>query len=202
MEAEGDSSRDDRNEHALSQVIDRLEKSAHDEETSIRDIIDGLGARSFPAIMLIPALLAVSPLSGIPGVTVTVGLIVAATAAQMLWGRDSLWLPERLTRRRISTEKLCKAISWLRPPVRFIERFLKPRLTFLFRRPLKWITLTLVFLIGGAMPVLELIPTTGSIAATVISIFAIGLLTRDGVLVILGYALTIGAPFLIWQLAA
>lgn len=189
-------------DHALSEVIDRLEQSAHDEATSIGDILEALGRRSFPAAMLIPALLAVSPLSGIPGVTVSVGLIVAATAAQMLWGRDLLWLPEKLTRRTIPTERLCKAISWLRPPLKFIERFLKPRLTFLFRRPFRWITLALVFLIGVMMPVLELIPTTGSVAATVISIFAIGLLTRDGALVILGYTLVIGAPFLIWRIAA
>ncbi len=190
------------NDHALSEVLDRLEEAVRDKETRIADIIEGLGRRSFPAIMLIPALLAVSPLSGIPGVTVTVGLIVATTAAQMLWGRDSLWLPEKLTRRAIPTDRLCKAIGWLRPPLKFIERFLRPRLTFLFRRPFRWITLTLVFLIGISMPALEFIPTSGSIAAAVISIFSIGLLTRDGALVILGYALTIGAPFLVWQLAA
>src|SRR5690606_8449709 len=50
------------NDHALSEVLDRLEEAVRDKETRIADIIEGLGRRSFPAIMLIPALLAVSPL--------------------------------------------------------------------------------------------------------------------------------------------
>lgn len=189
-------------EHALSQVLDRLEASAHEDKTSLGDIVEGLGRRSFAAIILIPSLLAVSPLSGVPGVTVAVGLIVAITSAQMLWGRDCLWLPDRLTRRQIPTDRLCKAIGWLRKPVHFIERFLRPRLTFLFHRPLIWIPLTILFLIGAAMPVLELIPTSGSIAAFAISLYAIGLLTRDGALIIAGFAFTAAAPLIVWQLTS
>ena len=187
--------------HALSDVLDRLEVAAHDDKTSLGDIVEGLGRRSFAAIILIPALLAVSPLSGVPGVTVTVGLIVAITTAQMLWGRDCLWLPERLTRRRVPTARLCRAIAWLRKPIRFVERFLRPRLTLLFHRPLIWIPLTIMFLIGLAMPALELIPTSGSIAAFAITLYATGLLTRDGALIVAGFAFTAAAPLLVWQLA-
>lgn len=189
-------------DHPLSRVLDRLEASAHDSSTSIGDIVEGLGRRSFAAIILIPALLAVSPLSGVPGVTVMVGLIVATTSAQMLWGRECLWLPEKLTRREVPTDRLCKAIGWLRKPVRFIERFIRPRLSLFFRRPLIWVQLTAMFLIGLAMPVLELIPTSGSIASFAIALYATALLTRDGAFALAAYTFTAAAPLIVWTLTS
>lgn len=193
---------DDDPGHALSAVLDRLEHAAHGETTSLGEIVEGLGRRSFAAVILVPALLAVSPLSGVPGVTVAVGLIVAVTSGQMLLGRTCLWLPERLTRRRVPTARLCRAIGWLRRPLHVVERYLRPRLTVLFHRPLVWIPLTIVFLIGLGMPVLELIPTSGSIAAFAITLYALGLLTRDGGVIVLAFAFTAAAPLLVWRLAS
>lgn len=192
---------EERTGRALSEVLDRLEASARHETTSLGEIVEGLGRRSIAAVILIPALLAVSPLSGVPGVTVTVGLIVAIASAQMLMGRDCLWLPERLTRRRVSTARLCKAISWLRRPVGAVERVLRPRMTFLFHRPSIWAPVTIMLVVGAAMPVLELIPTSGSIAAFVIALYATALLTRDGALLLAAYAVTGAAPLLAWRLA-
>ena len=51
------------------------------------------------------------------------------------------------------------------------------------------------------MPFMELIPSSGSIAATVIALYAASLLTRDGVLAILSIALLMIIPVLVWQFA-
>ena len=189
-------------DHPLGRVLDQLQEAIHGERVSVQEIVEHLGRHSFPAIMLIPALLAVSPLSGIPGVTVAVGLIVAITSAQMLFGRKNLWLPEFLNRRTVPRDRLCTAVGWLQRPVDFVERLLRPRLTILVKRPLVWLPLAIMFLIGITMPLLELIPTSGSIAALAISLLATGLLARDGVVVLLGLIYVLGAPFLVWQLAS
>ena len=186
-------------EHALSEVLDRLEESVEDEQVTIEHIVEHLGQRSFPTLILIPALIAASPASGIPGITVSVGLIVALTAAQMLFGRRSLWLPRFLSRRSIPAHRLCQAIGWLRRPLRFVERFLRPRLTLLVKRPLVYLPTLVMMVIGACMPVLELVPTTGSIAAAAISFFAAGLLTRDGLLILAGLAFVIAVPLVAWQ---
>jgi hypothetical protein len=190
---------DRRRTQALSDVLDRIEQAATGESIAVGEVVEALGHRSFAALMLIFSLVSTSPASGIPGMTTLVGAIVFLLAIQMVFGRDCVWLPEFVTRRQMSTGKLCKGIGWLRRPVGFVERFLRPRLGFLYRRP--WIFLPLVMILGltAFMPVLEAIPTSGSIASAVIAIFAAGLLTKDGTLAVAAMALLLAVPVTVWR---
>lgn len=186
---------------ALSEVLDKLADSAEGDSVTVQEVVETLGHRSFASLMLIFSLVAVSPASAIPGLTATVGIITVLLVSQMIWGRDSVWLPRFITRRSLPTDKLCKGISWLRKPVRFVERFLRPRLTVLLHRP--WLLLPLLLILGLAlfMPVMEIIPTSGSIASAVIALFAAGLLARDGGLVALSLALLLAVPVAVWRFA-
>ncbi|GGA07517.1 exopolysaccharide biosynthesis protein [Neptunicoccus cionae] len=186
--------------HALSEVLDELENSATGDTTAVSEVIDAMGRRSFASIMLIFSLVSSSPVSAIPGMTAFVGTVIFFIVIQMLAGRNSLWLPQFITRRTISTEKLRKAITWLRKPVRSVERFLKSRLTFLFHRPYIWLPLLLIMALTLCMPFLEFIPGSGSIASIVIALFAAGLLTRDGALVIVSLVALLAVPLAIWQI--
>lgn len=190
------------NEHALSHVLARLETAVDGQMVSVGEIVEKLGRRSFPALILIPALLAASPASGIPGLTAAVGLVIVLVVAQMLWNRECVWLPACVARRTISSQRLCQAIDWLRPPVIFVERFLRPRMTLLVTRPLVLLPLVLMLAIALFMPVMEIVPTSGSIAALALACFATALLTRDGLLMLLGYAFVVSTPLLIWQIAS
>jgi hypothetical protein len=125
-------------------------------------------------------------------------VILFSLMIQMFIGRKALWLPGFITRRRMSSDKLCKGIGWLRRPVRFVEGFLKPRLDFLFHRPWFWVTLGLILGLTLFMPFMEVIPMSGSLAAGVIALFAAGLLTRDGVLVVVSLVLLTTIPVAIW----
>ncbi|WP_439599436.1 exopolysaccharide biosynthesis protein [Falsiroseomonas sp.] len=185
--------------HTLSDLLDQLESLAEGESIAVQEIVDKLGHQSFAGLMLISALIAVSPASAIPGLTATVAVIVFILAAQMILGRDSVWLPGFITRRHLSTSKLCKGIAWLRKPVRFVERFLGQRLTWLLHRP--WLLLPLVLILGLTlfMPVMEVIPTSGSIASAVIALFAAGVLARDGAVVLGSMALLAALPLAIWH---
>ncbi|WIJ24970.1 exopolysaccharide biosynthesis protein [Devosia sp. RR2S18] len=186
--------------HALSDVLDRLEGSATGESISVDEVVKALGQRSFASLMLIFTLISTSPASAIPGLTATVGLIAALLVSQMIFGRKCVWLPGFITRRELSSGKLRKGIGWLRKPIGFIERFLKPRLTFLLHRPLSLLPLILILGLALFMPVMEIIPTSGSIASAVIALFAAGLLTRDGVLVVLSLVLLLAVPVAVWYL--
>jgi hypothetical protein len=188
--------------HALSDVLDQLESSVHDDSIAVQEVIEKLGHSSFAALMLVFSLISTSPASAIPGVTAVVAAIVFILAVQMIFGRDCVWLPDFVTRRKMSTAKLCKGIGWLRKPVGFIERFLKPRLTFLLHRP--WLFLPLILILGLTlfMPFMEVIPTSGSIASAVIALFAAGLLTRDGGLVVVSLILLMAVPVVVWQFSS
>jgi hypothetical protein len=186
-------------EGALSGVLDEVEAAIDGENITVAEIIEKLGRHSFASLMLMFSLISTSPASAIPGITTLVAAIVFLLVVQMVLGRDHLWLPAFIVRRKISTKKLCKGIRWLRKPVRFVERFLKARLTFLFHRPWLFLPLMLILALTLFMPFMEVIPMSGSIASGVITLFAAGLLTRDGTLVIASFALLLGVPVVVWK---
>lgn len=183
---------------ALSDVLDQLESSIHGESITVDEVIDTLGRHSFASLMLVFSLISTSPASAIPGITTVVAVLVFILVVQMMAGRQGLWLPGFITRRRMSSKKLCKGIGWLRKPVHFVERFLRPRLTFLYHRPWLWLPLILILCLTLFMPFMEIIPTSGSIASAVIALFAAGLLTRDGALAIASFVLLSGVPAAVW----
>ncbi len=179
---------------ALSDVLDRLEGSARGDSVTVAEVAQKLGRHSFASLMLVFSLISTSPASAIPGITTVVAAIVFLLVVQMILGRDCVWLPEFLGRRRMSTDKLCRGIGWLRRPVHFVERFLGERLTFLLHRPWLYLPLGLILGLTLFMPVMEVIPTSGSIASAVIALFAAGLLTRDGALVLASQLLLLAVP--------
>lgn len=185
---------------ALSEVLDQLEESVHGDAVLVEEVIEHLGRKSFAALMLVFSLISTSPASAIPGITATVAIIIFILVVQMIFGRDCVWLPKFIVRRRMSKAKLCKGIGWLRKPVHFVERHLKPRFTFFFHPP--WLYLPLILILGLTvfMPFMEVIPTSGSIASAMIAFFAAALLTRDGALAIVSLILFLAVPMAVWQL--
>ena len=184
---------------ALSDVLDKLEGSVRGDSVTVQEVVEQLGRKSFASLMLIFSLISTSPASAIPGITATVAAVIFLLVVQMIVGRECVWLPQFVNRRRLSGAKLCKGIRWLRKPVVFVERFLKARLTFLLHRPWLFVPLVLILLLTLLMPFMEVIPTSGSIASAVIAFFAAGLLTRDGGLVAVSLILLLAVPVALWQ---
>ena len=149
-------------------------------------------------LMLTFSLISTSPASAIPGITAVVAALVFLLVVQMIAGRDCVWLPDIVTKPRMPVETLRKGIGWIRGSVRFVERFLRPRLGFVYQPPLIYLPLVLILGHTLFMPVMEAVPTSGSIASTVIAIFAAGLLTRDGMLAIVA-ALLLAVPVIVLQ---
>lgn len=186
-------------DHAISDVLDRLESSLHEGEVSVSEVMQHLGPRSFPALILLPVLISASPASAVPGVTAVAALIVVVLTVQMLAGRHCAWLPQWLARHTIPAKTLEQGLRWLRKPVGWVERFIRPRLTTLFHRPLLYLPLLVILAIACCMPVMEVVPMSGSIASVAIALLAASLLTRDGVLMLLGLATVGGLGFALWR---
>jgi len=188
--------------HTLSDVLNRLERSLEGDSVDVEQILEALGERSFASLLLIFPLIAVSPASAIPGITAMVAVIVFMLVGQMILGRKYVWLPAFVRRRRISSAALCKCTGWLRKPVVFVERGLKARLTFLVHRPWLYLPLGLILFLTLFMPFMELVPASGSIASAIIALFAAGLLTRDGGVVLVSLLMLSLLPVLFWQVAS
>ena len=175
----------------LSGVLDEMEhlSGGADRQITVEEIIDCLGKHSFAPTILAFSLISTSPASGIPGITAFIGLVVLFLVVQMIFGRDSLWLPGFVMRRDIAAKKLREGVRWLRRPVDFVDRYLHERSTFILHRPWIYLPLFMVMALSMFMPFMEVVPTSGSIASAMIAVFAAGYLMRDGRVVILSMIL-------------
>ncbi|MPY71592.1 MAG: exopolysaccharide biosynthesis protein [Alphaproteobacteria bacterium] len=163
-----------------------------DGRVCVGHLLDIMGERSFGAVLLAPSLIVVSPLSGIPGLSTVVGLIIALIAGQMLVGCDHIWLPRTLRERCIAQGKMEKALRLLAPGARLVDRLVSHRLAVFTRSPFSHAIPAICVAIGLAMPLLEIVPFASSILAAAVAAFALALVARDGALAVVAMATTGG----------
>ena len=169
-------------------ILTTLADMGRADRVSVADLLDKFGTTSFLPALLVPALIVVSPLSGIFFLPTVMGLTIALIAAQMLVGRRSLWLPGLLLRRSVSGARLTRAAAWLDRPARWFDRQTRARYSFMLNWPLKMIPQLGCLLSGLMMPLLELVPLSSSLLGGAITLFAVSLLSRDGLFVVAGLA--------------
>jgi len=175
----------------LEQLLDRIAEAASGrEKVSMDVIVTGVGRRSFGPLLLLPGVLLISPLSGIPGMATLMGLFVASIAVQLVIGRRHFWLPAWLLRRSVSRAKLEWAIGRMRPAARFIDQGLKPRLTLAVSGPAIYGIAFVCLLIAALMPMMELVPFSATGAGLALSAFGLSLTARDGVLAAMAFLAT------------
>lgn len=170
---------------AISARLDRLAADAQGAQVSLAWVLGQLHERAFGLFLLILALPCCIPfLYGIPQV---VALPLMFMALQIVAGRRTPWLPERLGARRITAESLTSLASRAGPWLRRIEAISKPRLSVLTRPPLERVVGAALVLFSAS--ILVPLPGTNTVPGLAVVIVAMGLLQRDGVLVILGAVL-------------
>jgi len=174
----------------------------NDASVRLGTVLDIVGRRSFGPMLLLAGLITVAPLIGdIPGVPSLIGIFVFLIALQLMVRRDHFWLPPFLLERQIPQRKLHKAVVWMMPTARFIDRFLRPRLTFLVNGGASYGVAILAMLVSLMMPVMEFIPFSANAAGLTLTIFGLALIARDGLLALVGFGLT-GASvgLILWAL--
>lgn len=182
----------------LSEIVDEITNAGEDaQEIQVRDILEAVGQRSFGPLLLVPGLIVLSPISGIPGVPTLGGLTVLLISGQLLIGRDHFWVPQFILRRKISRNRMAKAGKFLMPVARFIDKMVKPRLVFLTQQPFNYLIAATCALIGVLMPPMEAIPFSSSIASAGVTAFGLSLVAYDGVLALLAFALTAATFYLL-----
>lgn len=172
----------------LGDILARLADLGRAERVSVGDVVDTFGEASFLTALMVPALIVVSPLSGIFLLPTVMGLMLALIALQMIVGRRTLWLPGFILRRSIAGPRLARAAARLSGPADWIDRRTRARLTYFLVWPISLIPQLGCLAAGLMMPFLELVPLSSSILGGAVTLFALSLLTRDGLFVIYGLA--------------
>ncbi|WP_298019714.1 exopolysaccharide biosynthesis protein [uncultured Parasphingopyxis sp.] len=185
-------------EHPLEDVLDDAIHAAHGEKVCLTDLLDEYGTRSFGPILVIVALIIISPVGGIPLLPVVLGAIVSLLSVQLAFGAKHPWMPQSM--RKIGFDKQ-KMINFREKEAKWLERgdrFIQPRLEWVAGNGTSWlIALCLIFLSAMMVP-MELVPFAATVPAIAMLFFGIGLTARDGVMTLLGFATTIPSIWLTW----
>jgi hypothetical protein len=170
-------------------VLEDVEKAGGQEEVTVAQIVGEIGSGAFGPLLLVPALILVSPASGIPGMPTIGSLVISLVAVQMLLGREEVWLPAFVRRRSIARSRMERVLSFLRKPAGVIDRFTRERLVFLTRPP--FIVLPALFssLMVVMAPAFETVPFS--------VLFALAMLARDGLMALLAVAVFGGVGYLV-----
>jgi hypothetical protein len=160
---------------------------------TVDDVQDYLGRDAFacPADHW-PSL---SPIGDIPGAPTVLSLFIVTIAAQMVFGRSELWLPQFLANRSFSAHRL-RQTARVRPAVRVVGMVVRLRLTFLTVGPFERAIAAACVLLTLTLPPLEVVPFGATVPSSAITAFSVALVARDGLLALLSLALTIGRRLL------
>ena len=170
----------------LTDIIDQVIDLAAADRISLREVLRTIGDASFAPILLLPAVAVATPLSGIPLFSTTMGVLIFLVAGQMLLRREHLWLPGLILRREVKGKLVRDGFGNLYPVAHWIDARTETRMRVFAHRPLVFIPQVLCLLSGMIMPVLEFVPFTSSILGVGVALMALGMLTRDGLLTMIG----------------
>lgn len=183
-----------KNVDSIRDVVDGVKEIAErEDEVSIDDLLDEFGDRSFAPLMLILALIGITPVGAIPTVPTILGLCIAMIAAQMAWGREHVWLPGFVTKRGVSSERLTKGKDKLDKLAKVLDSIAKGRLKSLASGPARRVVAALIVVLCLALPVLELVPFAAAAPFLAIAILSLAMMVRDGLVMLIGGAVAVAA---------
>lgn len=149
-------------------------------------LIDLFGEKAFAVVFVV--LLAV-PALPLPtgGATHVFEVIAALLAAQLVVGRDEIWLPERWRARELGGDGQQRFVNALTKLIERLERISKPRLAFLFGPRISNAVFGLV-VIGGCAAAFVAPPFTGldTLPALGVVLISLAVLLEDVAIAIAG----------------
>lgn len=176
----------------LSEIIEQITQVGQgNKEITAGDLIEHFENRGFGPLLVFPALIAILPTGGIPGVPTVCGILICFISIQLAIGKQSPWLPKKFKQLSIKQVSLEKNANKALPVTQKIDKVFRPRFQIFQSQQVKqWIALSCAAC-GLIMIPLELLPFAVAIPASAILSTAIGLATEDGLFILLGLAMSL-----------
>ena len=179
---------------SVSTELDRWLQS--DGEKTLGSLVELFEEKSFAILFVL--------LLGVPALPLPTGgathvfeIIAVLLAAQLIAGRDHIWLPQRWRGLELAGERRRRFIGGLMRLIRRLERLSRPRLTVLFDHRLSNIVFGVLVIAGSAGAFLAP-PFTGldTLPALGVVLLSLGVLLEDFLIVVVGIAVGAGGVFL------
>jgi len=178
----------------LSDALRRLLAEAGGRALQVREMIEILRGKGLQMMVILLCLPFLSPVT-IPGISMPFGLAIALCGLRIAFGHKP-WLPAFVMNRRISAQALERMVHVGCRIYGKIERVVRPRLSYLFVGPGMTTLVGLSIALAGillSLPIPPPFPLTNTLPGFALIFLSLGLMEKDGVLILLGYTLTLVA---------
>jgi len=183
-------------EYGTRAILDALAEGNPDDLLTLRDLLSGLGRRAFGMLAFVCVLPAFIP---IPIGGAISGPLLMMIGLQLCIGLREPWLPEFIAKRGIHRHALDKFDDRIAPVLKFLERFVRPRLAWMLDSRIAGVVTGLMLLVLGFLLSLP-IPLTNYLFGGALLLFALALLERDGMLMLVAWVVGLVAAGLSWNL--
>lgn len=176
----------------LSDALRRLLAEADGRSLQVREMIEILRGKGLQMMVVLLCLPFLSPVT-IPGISMPFGLAITLCGLRIAFGHKP-WLPAFVLNRRISAQALEKMVNIGCRIYERIEKVVRPRLSYLFVAPGMTMLVGLSIALAGfllSLPIPPPFPLTNTLPGFALIFLSLGLMERDGVLILVGYSLTL-----------
>ncbi len=178
-------------EDSIEAVLRRIGAHSGERRLTLGEIMASLDHRAYGFVLLLLAAANFTPGPSMPGFSTVFGLPAAAMAMQMILGRSRPWLPGSLARLSVRRARFVLMVGRARPTIARLDRLLTPRLAWLTNRiGRRWTGLAALvqaLLLCLPLPLYPMAP-----AASLV-LMSLGLIARDGLILVLGHVVGLGA---------
>lgn len=171
-------------------ILDDVEEAASEKgSVSVDDVVQSIGDRAYGPLIMLPALLEITPIGALPLVPSFLALLIVIFAGQVALGRKCLWLPEHLGKRSAPAERVEEARKKLQSIAQKLDDWFRYRLPWLTSTPSTRFAAGCCILLCLTVPPLEIVPFASTLPMAAIAVFGLAMTVRDGLLMLLAYLL-------------
>lgn len=178
--------------HSTSDLLEKIandaladvERDDTPNRITVGEFIDQFAERGFGIIILLCAIPNLLPVN-VPGISLPFSVVIVFFTTQWMLNYKHPWLPSFVRKRDFEEQAFANAVLKVTPHIRTLEKVIKPRGAFMEQRAatilIGCFILGLTFVL--ALP-LSFIPFSNTIPAVFIALIAIGIIERDGWLIL------------------
>ena len=173
-----------------SELLSEILKGKNQQDRiTFSEINNFLHERGFGLLLLLFSFPMAIPMPYPPGFTTVLGIPLIFYALQMIMAKKDAWIPKWIGNKTIKVEHLQFAITKATRFFKFIETIVKPRLDFMTgkngERVIGFFVMICAIAIALPIPLGNAVPSLG------IFIMSIGLLNKDGLIVMIGMIVSV-----------
>lgn len=167
----------------FSALLDDIYQKVDGAALTLGMLNTALHERGLGLFLFLFALPAALPLPGL-GINTIIALPLLLISGHIALGKERLWLPRALNQKTIKTANLQKAILHAKPFIQKIEHIIRPRLGFITQGAVSQFVGLCAFIM--AIYVAIPLPLTNTVPSFGLALIGIGMVMRDGLLIIGG----------------